>query len=137
MKSIILSIAIAFTFASCSTEPNIEMRSINPTKGFNEVGKKIMEVQVTPQGGNAVKITKNGETFTMQYTPNDTAIIINDKACEVVGTTENTITYKDNGINIVIEFNTGYIWQETTKTKFDIYKQGERNKAYSVYTYNN
>jgi len=78
------------------------------------------------------------EQMTITYLAKDVKIYINTKPYDVVKSDHYTITYKDNGVNKVIEFNTGYQWQDgNTKTKFDVYVEGNKKVEYTVYTYNN
>jgi len=133
MKKLILTIAIAIALTSCTADP-IEMRTSNPQMGVNVTGSKFMVVR----NENDVQTKVSPETKSIQYNPTTNVLLIDDKPYEVVETTHNTITYEFYELYYVIEFNTGYVWQDgNTQTKFDMYQLGDKNEYYTVYTYNN
>ncbi len=128
MKTLILSIAIAFTFASCSTEPNIDMRAVNPTHGINESAKLFFEYS---QGK---VVTKNeGKALHISYDNITNVLSIGMDKYQAQNVSNTAIIYDNNK---VITFNTGYVWQDgKTRTKFDLGTIGSEDKT--IYVYNN
>jgi hypothetical protein len=135
MKKLILTLAIAIALTSCSTEP-IEMREVNPTQGINESAKLFFEYR-----SDKVVLINKDKPLNIQYNPTTRVLTLNTTQFEgtVVG---NTITYTDKGIDMVIEFNAGYVYQDDkTRTKFEIYKANDfklrERKDMDVYVYKN
>jgi len=138
MRKLSIWILLAIVVSSCSNEPIGTMRTINPSEGFNETGKKIMIVEFTPQGGANVHKPFEPETISIKFNPSNNKLLIDNQECRVIESTDYTITYEQYDMVYVIEFNAGYIYQDgKTKTKFKVYQYGNKKKEYIVYTYNN
>jgi hypothetical protein len=133
MKTLFI-LLIAIVIASCSSEPNIEMRITNPEQGFNITGTTFMKVI----NRNKVITNLTPSTIRIQFNPKNDILYFDNEKYTVVEYTDNNLTFETDTDTYVIEFNTGYVWQDkNTKTKFDVYKYNNKQIEYIVYTYNN
>jgi len=120
--------------SSCSTEP-IEMKLTNPQLGVDIIGDKFMLVV----DGNMDKAPFAPSTIHIKFNPKANTLFIDDFQYQVIESNHYIIKFLTGNDEIyVIEFNTGYVWQDgSTSTKFDIYEYNNKQKEYIVYTYKN
>jgi hypothetical protein len=132
-------------FQSCTPDDNIEMvvnqKHINPERGF-QINADLVLKYYNPGNENYIInhqqfINTNVQgAINLKYQPNNNFITIDGQDFEVLEVDQESISYKDGDTTYILEFNKGYIYNgETTRVKFDKYKEGERYKAFDQYAF--
>ncbi len=123
-------ILISFMFSLVSCSDTIEMKSVYTSTNIDIKGNLFFHYV------NG-KVIDGNDPITVHYNNANNKLTINDIEYPIISKTIDSIVYNANDIIYVIKFNTGYVWQGSTKTKFDIFILNNTSGNKDIYVYNN